>query len=329
MKPGPGRAAGRRSPVVAIFTDETGWHVDQVAQALRHRGAQAVVIDLEACDIDTAAASHGLALPGLDGRLPDAGLVRGLAGGRFEQVTKRLGVLHALSALGVPLMNEPRAIERSVDKSMTSVLLHQAGLATPPCWTTESSARAQAVVDRETAAGHDVVVKPLFGSQGRGLIRIAAQGDRRLPLLDARHGGLFCLQRFVPCADARAHDWRVLVIDGEVRAAMRRYGEHWIHNIAQGARSEAALPDPAMAQLAVRAAQTLGLHYAGVDLIVGPEGPTVIEVNGVAAWRGLQSVCSVDIALALVDALLARLPRSACLATAAGRGVDTVSGGVV
>lgn len=293
---------------IAIFTDEIGWHVHRVQAALQRRGAQALVIDLADCDIDTGRASHGLAGPGLDEGLPDAALVRGLAGGSFEQVTKRLGVLHALRALGVPIVNDPRAIERSVDKAMTSVLLHQAGLATPPCWTTESPRRAQAVVERETAAGHDLVVKPLFGSQGKGLHRIRADGERRLPVLDDRHGGLFCLQRFVPCAAGRAHDWRVLVIEGEVRAAMRRYGEHWIHNIAQGARGEAATPDADMARLAVRATEVLSLSYAGVDLIVGPEGPTVLEVNGVAAWRGLEAACGLDVAQALVDALLARIP---------------------
>jgi tetrahydromethanopterin:alpha-L-glutamate ligase len=63
------------------------------------------------------------------------------------------------------------------------------------------------------------------------------------------------------------------------------------------------------AQTAVRAAETLGLDYAGVDLIPDPYDatrPLVLEVNGVAAWRGLQSVTSVDLAAALVDDLLQR-----------------------
>jgi len=91
---------------------------------------------------------------------------------------------------------------------------------------------------------------------------------------------------------------------------MRRIGgKGWIHNFAQGATCEAAELDAALAQTAVRATEALGLDYAGVDLIPDPHDaarPLVLEVNGVAAWRGLQSVTSIDIAAALADDLLFR-----------------------
>jgi glutathione synthase/RimK-type ligase-like ATP-grasp enzyme len=91
---------------------------------------------------------------------------------------------------------------------------------------------------------------------------------------------------------------------------MRRIGgKGWIHNFAQGATCEAADLDAALARTAVRATEALGLDYAGVDLIPDPQDaarPLVLEVNGVAAWRGLQSVTSIDIAAALADDLLFR-----------------------
>lgn len=138
---------------IAIATDEVGWHTRQLQAALRERGAVGRCVDLEDCRIDTAASWHGLVIPGFGSELPDAVLVRGIAGGTFEQVTKRLGVLHALRELGVPVYNDARAIERSVDKSMTSLLLHAAGVATPPTWAMESAAQAQRLVMRESAAG--------------------------------------------------------------------------------------------------------------------------------------------------------------------------------
>src|SRR5258706_10984266 len=143
---------------IAIMTDETGWHTRQLQSALRARGHVGRCVDLADCRIDTTAAWHGLAIPGFGRELPDAVLVRGIAGGTFEQVTKRLGVLHALRELGVPVYNDARAIERSVDKSMTSLLLHAAGLPTPPTWATESPAQAQRLVMREGAAGHALVL---------------------------------------------------------------------------------------------------------------------------------------------------------------------------
>jgi len=293
---------------LAIATDEIGWHTRQLQAALRVRGAVGRCLDLADCRIDTGFAWHGLALPGFGRELPDAVLVRGIAGGSFEQVTRRLGVLHALRELGVPVYNDARAIERSVDKSMTSLLLHAAGVPCPPTWGIESAAQAQQVVMREAAAGHALVLKPLFGSQGKGLQRVGlVDGEfRALPPLDAGYGGVAYLQRFVPPATQPGFDWRVLVAGGRAITAMRRISRHWIHNVAQGARVARAELTPELARLAQDAASALQIDYAGIDLMPGPQGPLVIEVNGVAAWQGLQRVTPFNIARALVDDLLDR-----------------------
>ncbi|GLU32694.1 ATP-grasp domain-containing protein [Trinickia caryophylli] len=329
--------AADRGLRIAIMTDETGWHTGRLKKAFRARGADARCVDLADCRIDTTWAPHGLVIPGFGHALPDAVFVRGIAGGTFEQVTLRLGILHALRELGVPVYNDARAIERSVDKSMTSFLLHRHGVPTPAAWAGESTAFAQRLLMREAAAGRALVLKPLFGSQGHGLLRLGAARPRvaaspaaaarcasptaetpadeseplhatTLPPLGAyRH--VAYLQRYVE-SGAPGFDWRVLVIGARAVAAMRRVGGNgWIHNFAQGARCEGAELAPALAQTALRAARALDLDYAGVDLIAdaGDENrPLVLEVNGVAAWRGLQSVTPVDIAAALVDDLLER-----------------------
>ena len=117
---------------VAVMTDETGWHTRQLQSALRARGCVGRCVDLADCRIDTTRSAHGLVIPGFGRDLPDAVIVRGIAGGTFEAVTTRLGFLHALEALRVPVYNDPRAIERAVDKAATSLLLHQAAVPTPP-----------------------------------------------------------------------------------------------------------------------------------------------------------------------------------------------------
>ena len=293
---------------VAIMADETGWHTRQLQSALRARGAVGRCIDLADCHIDTTAAWHGLVLPGFGRELPDAVLVRGVAGGSFEQVTKRLGVLHMLRELGVPVYNDARAIERSVDKSMTSLLLHAAGIPTPPTWATESQAHAQRIAVLEGAAGHALVLKPLFGSQGKGLQLVGEVNGvhHTLPVLSQGHGSLAYLQRFVPPVSTPGFDWRVLVVGGRAVTAMRRVSENWIHNVAQGAHCEPAELTPELAQLAEQSAHALDMDYAGVDLIPSAQGTQVIEVNGVAAWRGLQRVTGFNIARAIVDDLLDR-----------------------
>jgi tetrahydromethanopterin:alpha-L-glutamate ligase len=297
---------------IAIMTDETGWHTRQLQAALRERGAVGRCVDLADCRIATPHAWHGLVLPGFGGALPDAVLVRGLAGGTFEQVTKRLGVLHALREFGVPVYNDARAIERSVDKSMTSLLLHAAGVATPATWALESAEDAQRLVMRESAAGRCLVLKPLFGSQGKGLLRVGNVDGAHVPLppLHGLYGDFAYLQRFVAAPDSPGHDWRVLVVGGVAVAAMRRVSTHWVHNVALGARCEPQPLDrgagPELARLAVAAAHALDMDYAGVDLLPSPDGIQVIEVNGVAAWQGLQRVTRFNIAAALVEDLLRR-----------------------
>jgi len=295
---------------VAILADEVGWHTRQLQAALRARGAQGRCIDLADCRIDTAAAWHGLVLPGFGKALPDAALVRGIAGGSFEQVTRRLGVLHALRELGVPVYNDARAIERSVDKSMTSVLLHAAGIPTPPCWAIESPAQAQRVVMAESAAGRALVLKPLFGSQGKGLQLVGCvDGQHRpLPKLTGAYGRVAYLQRFIPPLGEPGFDYRVLVVGGRAVTAMRRVSRHWVHNVAQGARCVPQRLEPDLAALAEAATRTLDMDYAGVDILPAAQGAPlqVIEVNGVAAWQGLQRVTPFNVARALVDDLLDR-----------------------
>jgi len=312
---------------VAILTDETGWHTRQLQTALRSRGAVGRCVDLADCRIDTTAAWHGLAIPGYGRELPDAAVVRGIAGGTFEQVTKRLGVLHALRELGVPVYNDARAIERSVDKAMTSLLLHAAGIPTPPTWATESAAQAQRIAIREGAAGHALVLKPLFGSQGKGL-QLVGEVDgihHPLPPLDKSYGSMAYLQRFVPPVCEPGFDWRVLVVGGRAITAMRRVSRHWIHNVAQGARCEPQAMTRPLAALAERAAAALALDYAGIDIVPvrcddndpDESDMQVIEVNGVAAWHGLQRVTDFNIAAALIDDLLDRK----CAGAAARSGV--------
>jgi glutathione synthase/RimK-type ligase-like ATP-grasp enzyme len=146
------------------------------------------------------------------------------------------------------------------------------------------------------------VCKPLFGSQGKGVIRIAGPED--LPEATAVNG-VWYLQRFVASAMTGAVDWRLFVIGGRVAAAMRRSTPGWLTNVAQGGLCQAALPDQEVRVMAERAVEVLDMAYAGVDLMQDGDGRWwILEVNSIPAWRGLQSVVSADIAGLLVDDLL-------------------------
>ena len=288
---------------IVLFTDEPGWHGARLRQALARRGYESRYLSLRQCGFDLQSPMHGLRLPGFDA-LPAGAFVRGVPGGSLEQIVHYLDILHALRRLGVPVYNSGAAIERSVDKGMTSFLLHSQGLPTPPTWVGDADGAGWRQALTALEAGHELVLKPLFGSQGKGLMRISRTAD--LPPPD-RVSGLYYLQKFVRSGARGGHDWRVFVIGGRAVAAMRRSGSGWIHNLARGARTQAALLDPELRRLAEQASQALQMDYAGVDLMRDTEGRAwLIEVNGVPAWRGLQRVAGLDITALLASDFLRR-----------------------
>ncbi len=289
---------------VAIMTDIAGWHGARLRRAFKARGVQAKYVSFTQCAFDLSNRRRPVVLPGFADTWPDAVFVRAIPAGSFEQVTLRLSVLHALRDLGVVVFNDARAIERSVDKAMTSFLLQRAGVASPPTWVTESSVQARRRLLAETARGHDVVAKPLFGSQGQGLVRLGAGADLPQP---SEYAGVYYLQRYVDRGPTVWQDWRVLVAGDRPIAAMLRHGKSWISNVAQGARCEPVELTAELGDLACAATRAVGADYAGVDIVRDREGLLqVLEVNSIPAWKGLQSVTGFDVAQCLVDDLLSR-----------------------
>ncbi len=299
------RAASLR-PAIALVSDDIDWHARALLEAFDALGARAQMVALQDCRFDNAGPG-GLHLPGFDAGLPDAVLARTISGGSFEAVTLRLGLLHALAARGVTVWNSARATERCVDKSMTSFLLARAGLPTPATWTTEKREQAAEILRREAGP---LVLKPLFGSQGRGLRLIRTPDE--LPDPAEVRGGVYYLQRFVGVARSGFHDFRVLVSQGRVVAAMMRHSADWVTNVKRGGKPVAAVADGAMKELAIAAAAAVGADFAGVDIAYdGEDRPTVLEVNSMPAWSGLQKTTPIDIAAALAGDLIAALARRA------------------
>lgn len=277
-------------------------------RAFAGHGTTGVYVSSLAGRLDITAELARVILPGFES-LPAGVFVRGIAGGTLEQVILRLDCLHALRELGVFVYNDARAIERTVDKAMTSFLLRRAGVPTPDTWVCESEAYARAIAIAQTARGRRLVAKPLFGSQGNGVRLLNSPAD-----LADREGlnGVFYLQSFIEKANADWCDLRVFVIDGRAVAGMyRRNSAHWVTNRAQGARCEAVRLDAPLCSLAEAAVQAVGMDYAGVDLIpLSDGGYTVTEVNSIPAWQGLQSVTRVNIAARLADHFFARIAGS-------------------
>jgi len=217
--------------------------------------------------------------------------------GSLEQVVFRMDCLGRYESAGGIVINPARAIEAAVDKFLTTAKLEGAGLLTPRticCQTSDDAMVAFAEL------GGDVVLKPLFGSEGRGITRLndEALALRAFKML-AQLGAVLYLQEFVPHEGC---DIRLLLI-GERVLAIRRHNQlDWRTNISRGAKAEPFVPDDSLIEIARQAAVAVGAPLAGVDILPGHDGRLyTIEVNAVPGWMGLSRALKVDVARLVID----------------------------
>lgn len=240
-----------------------------------------------------------VAAGGLDLATIDAVLVRSMPPGSLEQVVVRMDLLGRLATAGVSVINPPRALEVAIDKYLATSRLREAGLAVPRTVVCESVEAAMAAFED---LGGDVVLKPLFGSEGRGIARLQdpAIAERTFRVLSQLRSVLY-LQEFVP---HQGHDLRVFVCGERMLAMRRRNPEDWRTNVSRGATAEKLALTDEVAGLARRAAAAVGAAVAGVDLLPARDGRLfALEVNAVPGWKALAAVHQVDVARMVLDYL--------------------------
>ncbi len=271
------------------------WHSQQLVAAAKAYG-DAVVIRPEQLAASltrdgVALLTRGLTLDSMDGFV----LARGF--GERGNADFLVPVYQILERTGTVLVNSINAVLTAIDKFESSYRLQQAGLPTPNVAVVQDAGMGRQVL----RAWGRAVAKPLFGSLGLGieLLEDTAPGRAVLPVLLERFGAVY-LQEYISRPE---RDIRAFVVGDRVEASMYRRAApgSWVTNIHQGGEAEACELDPATQRLAVAAAQAIGLDYTGVDLLEGPEGPVVIEVNGNPLWRGLLQATGRNMA----DAILA------------------------
>ena len=148
----------------------------------------------------------------------------------------------------------------------------------------------------------DVIVKPLFGSMGLGMVRVSDEEMAfRVFRAIEQIRGVYYLQRTI---DHAGRDIRAFVVGGRVLGAIERRAEGWRTNLARCGSARTVRLSDEWAGLAVRAAAAVGAEYAGVDLLPARDGQVyVLEVNGIPGWQGLQEATGIDVAAALIDHL--------------------------
>ena len=285
-------------PRACILGEPGGWHVRRLADLLARRGLETEVVRWQAIAAAVAGDAPAVEPPAL--AAADVVAVRGMPGtappeARLEEVIFRMDVLGRLAAGGMPVVNPPRCLEVAIDKYLSLAQLAAADIPVPRTLVVQDLAAARRGWQ---AFGGDCVAKPLFGSRGRGIVRLAGPDPFTGPW--PGEGGVAYLQEFVPHL---GWDARVFVAGNRVFAMRRRAAAgEWRTNLALGGRAEPLELPAGWGDLARRAAAAVAASIAGVDLLPAADGRVlVLEVNAVPGWRGLESVVGPQVGDAIAD----------------------------
>jgi RimK family alpha-L-glutamate ligase len=232
----------------------------------------------------------------------DALVIRPIGRGSLEELVFRMDMLYKLERQGFLVINPVEAIEHCVDKYDILAILEDNGLSVPKTVATESVTEA---LKAFAELGGDVVVKPLFGSRGIGATRVVDSeiASTVFKAITFHHGVIY-IQEFVPHGYS---DIRAFVIDNQVIAAMRRVSESWKTNFSQGAKPNPIELTPELEELAIKSTKVIGCKIAGVDILEGPKGPVIVDVNSQPGWKGLQMVTKVNVADEIVNFIMFEL----------------------
>jgi RimK family alpha-L-glutamate ligase len=282
-----------------------GWHADQLRLGAQRHGYELCYADYESLSGSfDVAGRHMARCSAGDLRNFEAVLCRTMPTGSMEQVIFRLAVLHSVVAHGVKVVNPPRTLETAIDKYATLAIVSTLGIPVPQTIVAQSRSDAMRAFE---SLGGDVVVKPIFGGEGRGVMRVrdpqlAWTTFSTLQQLSA----IIYVQRFV---SPGGRDTRMLVLGDEVLGIRRTSNHDFRTNVASGASCEAVTLTEDQELMARRIATAMNLRIGSIDVLDNDDGPPlVLEVNGVPGWKGAQSCVAVNIADKMIEAVLHRQP---------------------
>ncbi|WP_022949085.1 30S ribosomal protein S6--L-glutamate ligase [Methylohalobius crimeensis] len=277
--------------IAILSRDPKLYSTQRLVEAGTQRGHEIKVVDVLRCYMNIT--SHRPSIHYKGSILDD-----------FDAVIPRIGatvtfygtaVLRQFEMLGVYPLNESVAITRSRDKLRSLQLLARKGIGLP----VTGFAHAPDDIDDliKMVGGPPLVIKLLEGTQGIGVV-LAETYQAAESVIQAFLGLKvhILVQEYI--AEAKGTDIRCLVIGDKVVAAMKRQAREgdFRSNIHRGGSAALVRITPEERSTAVRAAKTMGLNVAGVDIIRSNHGPLVLEVNSSPGLNGIETATGRDIA---------------------------------
>jgi RimK family alpha-L-glutamate ligase len=271
-----------------ILASDDGWHIEELKRSLNRKNIKAERVPIT--ELGAGIASN-FQLKYRDKILDDFDyiFVRVIPGGSLEQIILRMDILNRMAALGKKIINKPSVIEKTVDKYYTQFIL------------AEDFRQALEYCEK----WGDVILKPIFGSLGKGIVRLKDE-DTAYRVLRAwdENNFVFYLQKYIEHGQS---DIRVFVCKGEIIAASERCGASWKTNVARGAFSKKIELPQNIKDMALKTAEILNLDYTGIDIVLengSYKNAYIIEVNSIPGWYGLQQVTEFNIADRIIDLMI-------------------------
>ncbi|MDZ7785150.1 MAG: 30S ribosomal protein S6--L-glutamate ligase [Halioglobus sp.] len=268
----------------------------RLVEAAADKGHEVQVIDTLKCTMDINASSPGIYYRGekLEG---------------FDAVIPRIGasitdygtaLIRQFEMMGVYCLTESIPLGRSRDKLRALQLLSRKGLGMPMTGFAHDVQNGRDLI--KLTGGAPVVLKLLKGTQGRGVV-LAETIKAAESVIDAftELGADFLVQEFIK--EAGGSDIRAFIIGRRVVAAMQRSAPEgeFRSNLHRGGKAQVTKLTPDERATAVKAAHTMGLHVAGVDLLRSSRGPLVMEVNSSPGLQGIEEASGKDVARRIIE----------------------------
>ena len=235
----------------------------------------------------------------------DAAIVRTMPLGSLEQVIFRMDVLRCWESTGTPVVNSPICLETSIDKLLTLSAFTDNNVPFPETYACQNAEQA---LNAFEMLNHDVVLKPIFGGEGRGIIRVCEHevAYRIFKSLEYSRSVIYC-QKFIANIEKEI---RILFIGDKHFAVERMSEKSWIRNASLGGTGKTYQPNQTEIEMARRAANSVNGRIVGVDLLLDRNGEYfVLEVNAVPGWKLLEKVTGVDISSEIIQTVIETVRR--------------------
>ncbi len=292
---------------------DESWEMRALRSALVERGVTAEIIDW--AEVSPTGQPPGLLHHGMPCRIPKAAFLESRVFTRHTEGDSTLlyDWLEMLEEAGTRFYNPVAAIRRGRNKIRQAEILVRAGLPVPPTRTV----RCQADLERCLVDWGDVVLKPVFGHASLDVVRMRVDGpgaepDSRLGLREEivswhllQHYGLMVAQQYV---SNPGRDMRVTVLGDTIAACVYHVStapDRAIRHFLYPLQWQKAPLTEEVENIARKAVKVLGLEIALLDILEGPQGPVIIEVNCSGSTWGRIDGTDMDLTTGGITAVIA------------------------